>query len=120
PDQYKDEYRERLQEVVQKKVAGEEITIAEPEKPRAQVIDLMEALKASLARGERPARGGERRAEAPAEAEGAAKRRPAARSRSDRPAARRRAHKKQAGGRGGPRLADPPPPPRPAAALTPR
>src|SRR5437764_4938181 len=39
PDQYKDEYRERLQEVVQKKVQGEEVTIAEPEKPRAQVID---------------------------------------------------------------------------------
>jgi DNA end-binding protein Ku len=94
PEQYKDEYRERVQEVVQKKVAGEEVTIAEPEKPRAQVIDLMEALKASLSRAERPARGGERRSATTAEAEPAAKRRPAARSREERPASRRRAHKK--------------------------
>ena len=90
PDQYKDEYRERLQEVVQKKVQGEEVTIAEPEKPRAQVIDLMEALKASLARTERP-----RRAPAVTEPEPeAAKRRPAARPRSERPPSRRRANKK--------------------------
>src|SRR5437763_377611 len=50
PKKYKDEYRERLQEVVQQKVAGEEVRVAEPEQPKAQVIDLMEALKASLAR----------------------------------------------------------------------
>jgi len=90
PDQYKDEYRERLQEVVQKKVAGEEVTIAEPEKPRAQVIDLMEALKASLARTERP-----HRAATASQAEPeATKRRPAARPRSERPPSRRRANKK--------------------------
>jgi DNA end-binding protein Ku len=90
PDQYKDEYRERLQEVVQKKVAGEEVTIAEPEKPRAQVIDLMDALKASLARTERP-----RRAATTTQSEPeATKRRPAARPRSERPPSRRRANKK--------------------------
>jgi len=90
PDQYKDEYRERLQEVVQKKVAGEEVTIAEPEKPRAQVIDLMDALKASLARTERP-----RRAATTTQSEHeATKRRPAARPRSERPPSRRRANKK--------------------------
>ena len=91
PDQYKDEYRERLQEVVQKKVAGEEVTVSEPEKPRAEVIDLMEALKASLSRTEGRA---ERRAANAKESETAGGRRPAARSRAERPASRRRAHKK--------------------------
>jgi len=92
PEQYKDEYRDRVQEVVQKKIAGEEVTAAEPEKPRAQVIDLMDALKASLAR--KGARGGERPA-ATAEREPAGKRHPAAsaRRREAQPP-RRRAHKK--------------------------
>ncbi len=50
PAQYKDSVRERMMEQIQAKVAGEEI-IAEPtEAPETQVIDLMEALKASLAR----------------------------------------------------------------------
>jgi DNA end-binding protein Ku len=88
PEQYKDEYRQRVQEVVQKKVAGEEVTMAEEEKPKAQVIDLMEALKASLARsGQRPS--------AASEQETAGKRRPAARVRAhERQGARRRAQKK--------------------------
>jgi DNA end-binding protein Ku len=92
PEKYKDEYRDRLQEVVQKKVAGEEVTIAEEEKPRAQVIDLMDALKASLARtSARP----ERRAAETAERDAAGKRRPAARVRGqERSAPKRRAHKK--------------------------
>ena len=73
---------------MQKKVAGEEVRVAEPEKPKAQVIDLMDALKASLARG-----GG--RAEREAASPAGGKRRPAARSReTERPAPRRRAHKK--------------------------
>jgi DNA end-binding protein Ku len=55
PDQYRDHYRDRLREVVEKKVAGEETTIAAPSAPRAQVIDLMEALKQSLARERKPA-----------------------------------------------------------------
>ena len=92
PEKYHDQYRERLQEVIQKKVAGEEVTIAEPEKPRAQVIDLMDALKASLSRAGRRA---ERRPPAPPEAETAGKRRPAAVARGqERPASKRRAHKK--------------------------
>ena len=91
PEKYKDEYRDRLQEVVQKKVAGEEVTIAEEEKPRAQVIDLMDALKASLARTSPRA---ERRAAETTE-EAAGKRRPAARVRGqERSASKRRAHKK--------------------------
>jgi DNA end-binding protein Ku len=88
PEEYKDQYRERVQELVQKKVAGEEVTAAEPEKPKAQVIDLMEALKASLARTAA-------RAERVAEPEVAGKRRSAARVRAhETPGATRRAHKK--------------------------
>jgi DNA end-binding protein Ku len=57
PEQYKDAYRDRLLEVIEKKVAGEEITAAAPPPERARVIDLMDALKASLAeRGGRPGR----------------------------------------------------------------
>src|SRR6266478_1773267 len=88
PEQYKDQYRERVQEVVQKKVAGEEVTAAEPEKPKAQVIDLMEALKASLSRTAA-------RAEQVAEPEVAGKRRSAALARAhERQGSRRRAQKK--------------------------
>lgn len=48
PSKYKDEYVERVRQAVEQKVAGQEITIA-PETPKAQIIDLFEALKASLA-----------------------------------------------------------------------
>ena len=55
PEQYRDHYRDRLREVVDKKIAGEETTIVAAQAPRAQVIDLMEALKQSLARERKPA-----------------------------------------------------------------
>src|SRR5262249_48766171 len=45
PEQYHDEYRERVQAVVQKKVAGQEVTAAEAPPARAQVIALLGALK---------------------------------------------------------------------------
>src|SRR3982751_5152751 len=48
PSAYKDEVRERIEAAIQKKVEGQEITLAEPAQPGAQVIDLMEALRASL------------------------------------------------------------------------
>jgi len=47
PGKYKDEVQERMMELIQAKVEGQEITIA-PEAPAGKVIDLMEALKASL------------------------------------------------------------------------
>jgi DNA end-binding protein Ku len=50
PEQYQDEYRQRVLDLVNSKVEGKEITTASPEAPRAQVIDLMEALKESLAK----------------------------------------------------------------------
>jgi DNA end-binding protein Ku len=51
PEAYHDQVRDRVLESIQQKVEGKEIT-AEPEAaPEAKVIDLMEALKASLAKG---------------------------------------------------------------------
>src|SRR5438477_4438954 len=49
PENYRDEVAERVRALIQKKIEGEEITSVDAEEPRAQVIDLMEALKASLA-----------------------------------------------------------------------
>jgi len=49
PENYRDEVAERIRATIQKKIDGEEITSTESDEPRAQVIDLMEALKASLA-----------------------------------------------------------------------
>jgi DNA end-binding protein Ku len=53
PEHYEDEVRKRYHEAIQRKVEGHEIT-ATPEAPRAQIIDLMEALKASLAKKAAP------------------------------------------------------------------
>ncbi len=63
PESYHDDVKQRVLEAVQRKVEGEEIRVTPVEAPGAQVIDLVEALKASLAgpRAERPA------ASAPAE-----------------------------------------------------
>jgi DNA end-binding protein Ku len=50
PEEFKDLYRERLGELAEKKIEGEEIAIAvEPEEEPTKVVDLMEALKASVA-----------------------------------------------------------------------
>ncbi|MCA9645174.1 MAG: Ku protein [Polyangiaceae bacterium] len=49
-EKFKDAYATRVLEVVDQKVAGQEITLA-PEQPKAQIIDLFEALKKSLAQG---------------------------------------------------------------------
>jgi DNA end-binding protein Ku len=47
PTAYKDEYREALLEIVEKKISGEEIEVV-PEAAPARVVDLMDALKASV------------------------------------------------------------------------
>ncbi len=47
PEKYTDDYRESLQELISKKVAGKEIEVA-PEMQHRNVIDLMEALQASI------------------------------------------------------------------------
>lgn len=51
PGNYRDDVRQRVLEMIQRKVEGEEITTAPTEEPKTQIIDLMEALKASLAKG---------------------------------------------------------------------
>ena len=57
PENYQDEVRVRYNEAIQRKVEGQEVTAAAPEQPRGQIIDLMEALKASLAaKGGAPAK----------------------------------------------------------------
>ena len=48
PEQYADEYRTRVLEVVESKVEGREVTSLAPQAQRTQVIDLMDALKQSL------------------------------------------------------------------------
>lgn len=65
PEAYDDNVRKRILEQIQRKVEGQEITAEPEEAPKAQVIDLMEALKASLAKGgaaeRKPAKRVERR-----------------------------------------------------------
>ena len=50
PSQYKDEVRARIEKAIEQKVEGQEITMTEAPESTAQVIDLMEALRASLER----------------------------------------------------------------------
>jgi len=50
PALYTDEVAARIEAAVQKKVEGQEITLSEAPETSAQVIDLMEALRASLER----------------------------------------------------------------------
>src|SRR5690606_19089700 len=63
PERYTDTVRERVQAAIQRKVEGEELVAVEsPAGPEAQIIGLMEALRASLAGGDEAARKGPRRA----------------------------------------------------------
>jgi len=80
PDQYKDEYRDRVVDVINQKVEGKEVTSVAPAPERKQVIDLMEALKESLAK--RPLR--ERKPLAKAAAEVAEVRQPTRRAQAGR------------------------------------
>ena len=65
PAQYTDAYREALLQLVEKKIAGEEIEVIE-EAPTAKVVDLMEALRASVeaAKQKEPAAAGRKKASA--------------------------------------------------------
>jgi len=51
PAKYEDNVKKRTLESIQRKVEGEEITAEPAAAPETQIIDLMEALKASLAKG---------------------------------------------------------------------
>jgi DNA end-binding protein Ku len=48
PDKYEDNVRKKVLEQIQRKVEGQEIIEEPTEAPKTQIIDLMEALKASL------------------------------------------------------------------------
>jgi len=63
PAPYVDEMRARIETTVQKKIEGQEFTMAEAPQDGAQVIDLMEALRASLER-KAPAKAGPSEVEA--------------------------------------------------------
>lgn len=51
PEKYEDEVRKRTMEQIERKVAGQEIVAEPTEAPETQVLDLMEALKRSVAAG---------------------------------------------------------------------
>jgi DNA end-binding protein Ku len=48
PENYEDEYQNRLRAVLDEKVKGREITVSRPVPRDRRVIDLMEALKESM------------------------------------------------------------------------
>jgi len=52
--QYRDEYRDRVLDLIERKAAGETITIEAPEPERQEVPDLMAALEASIASAKSP------------------------------------------------------------------
>jgi DNA end-binding protein Ku len=82
PENYKDDYRDRVLAAVEEKVEGKEITTVGPQVQRTQVIDLMDALKQSLesraakgepAEGRKPAAKAKSAAKAPKESKKAAR-----------------------------------------------
>jgi DNA end-binding protein Ku len=74
PETFRNEYRDDLRRMLEAKVAGHEIAKPEPA-PETPVIDLMEALKASVAETKKPAKkaaaAGPKRRRAPAKAKSA-------------------------------------------------
>ena len=86
PGEFKDEYREAMLRIVEAKINGEEIEVVEAE-PTAKVVDLMEALKASVAAAKKEAK-----------AEPATEKKAAARKKTEakKPAAKKPAAKKPA------------------------
>jgi DNA end-binding protein Ku len=51
-DKYKDHYTEKLTQLIEKKIAGEEV-VAPPVREQAQIINLMDALKQSVAQAQK-------------------------------------------------------------------
>jgi DNA end-binding protein Ku len=56
PEKYRDEYRERVLDLIERKAQGETIVIEEPEAEPEKVPDLMAALEASIASAKKPAK----------------------------------------------------------------
>jgi DNA end-binding protein Ku len=55
PEKYRDEYRERVLDLIERKAQGETIVIEEPSAEPQEVPDLMAALEASIATAKKPA-----------------------------------------------------------------
>ena len=91
PETYEDDVKKRVLGLIQKKVEGEDISIAPAEAGGGQIIDLMEALKASLAKKPEAAPAAAKKAASPQEAS----RKPAKRAPS-----RAAAMRTEAGGKG--------------------
>ena len=87
PEEFTDEYREALLRIVEAKIAGEEIEMVEAE-PTAKVVDLMEALKASVAAAKKKP---ETEGSAKPAGKAAAKKAVAKKAVAKKPAARKRA-----------------------------
>jgi DNA end-binding protein Ku len=86
PEQYRDAYRDALVQIVEAKMNGEEIEVVEPE-PAATVVDLMEALKASVAAAKQDTAPAKPAAKKKAAAKKTTRKKPAAK----KPAARKKA-----------------------------
>ena len=80
---YEDEVRARVRAAIEQKIEGEEITATIEEEPKAQIVDLMAALKASLGVDEEKA--------APKKAKAKAKKRAPARKAAKKAAPRKKA-----------------------------
>jgi DNA end-binding protein Ku len=95
PTKYEDDVRKRIEADIQRKVDGQEIADAGPEPEPARIIDLMEALKASLGGKSKGAPVAPTRsaAQAATSADGTADRKPARRS-EEKPEAKKKASKR--------------------------
>jgi len=70
PKRYEDEYRRALLEAIERKVAGEEVVAPPRAEAREQIVDLVEALKRSLAERDTAEAAAGERARKPARAKG--------------------------------------------------
>ncbi len=86
PENFRDEWADKVKEAVEKKVAGEEISTA-PEAPKAQIIDLLEALKRSVAAADGAANAD---AEPPSAAKGPKKAEPREEKAAEKPAKKKK------------------------------
>jgi DNA end-binding protein Ku len=93
PAEFKDEYREAMLGIVEAKINGEEIEVVEAE-PTAKVVDLMDALKASVAAAKKEAKA----EPAPKRKAAAAKKTAAKKPAAKKPAAKKPAARKKAVG----------------------
>ena len=100
PERYHDTHREKVEDLIEEKRQGHEIVIQEPAEPAAKVVDLMEALNASIKAAAKPGakstRAGAPAKRAPARSTSTAKKKAPAKTakqpaRAKQPASRRKA-----------------------------